>query len=268
MCQIGSLRNRNGRRSIPRVIPYRDENPTAVTPVVTLGIIVLNVLAWVFVEGLGSPRVLASAVCTYGLIPGEVLQRLPPGSGFSMGPGAFCAINAGPQYWTVLTSMFMHGGWMHLIGNMVFFWVFGNNIEDAMGHGRFAVFYLLCGVAAAAAQVLLTPTSVVPMVGASGAISGVLGAYLLLYPRVRVHAVLLLGFYITTITLPAYVMLGYWIMLQILGSLPALGAHNTGGTAFFAHIGGFVSGLVLIRLFAKREYLERRNVLPGGLYYS
>lgn len=250
------------------MIPYRDENPTAVTPVVTVGIIALNVLVWIFIEGLGAPRPLAAAVCNYGLIPGEVLQRLPPGSGFQMGPRAFCAVDPSPQYWTVLTSMFMHGGWMHLIGNMVFFWVFGNNIEDAMGHGRFAVFYLLCGVAAAATQVLITPTSVVPMVGASGAISGVLGSYLLLYPRVRVHALLLLGFYITTITLPAYVMLGYWIILQILGSLPALGAQDTGGTAFFAHIGGFVSGLVLIRLFARPEYLERRKVLPGGYRYS
>lgn len=250
------------------MIPYRDENPTAVTPVVTVAIIALNVLVWVFIEGLGAPRPLAAAVCNYGLIPGEVLQRLPPGSGFQMGPGAFCTVDPSPQYWTVLTSMFMHGGWMHLIGNMVFFWVFGNNIEDAMGHGRFAVFYLLCGVAAAAAQVLITPTSVVPMVGASGAISGVLGSYLLLYPRVRVHALLLLGFYITTITLPAYVMLGYWIILQILGSLPALGARDTGGTAFFAHIGGFIAGLLLIRLFAKPEYLERRKVLPGGYRYS
>jgi len=247
------------------VIPYRDENPTTLPPVVTVGIIALNVLAWLFIEGAGAGRVVDSAVCNYGLIPGEVLQRLHPGAGVEMAPGEFCAINPGPQYWTVLTSMFMHGGWMHLIGNMVFFWVFGNNIEDAMGHLRFAVFYLLCGIAAAATQVLLTPNSAIPMVGASGAISGILGAYLLLYPRVRVHALLPLGFYVTTIALPAYVMLGYWIVLQVLSSLPALGAQQqTGGTAFFAHIGGFVAGLVLIRLFARREYLERRVVLPGG----
>jgi membrane associated rhomboid family serine protease len=147
---------------------------------------------------------------------------------------------------------------------MVFFWVFGNNIEDAMGHVRFAVFYLLCGVAAAATQVLITPSSTVPIVGASGAISGILGAYLLLYPRVRVHAVVFLGFYVSSIAIPAYVMLGYWIVLQVLSSLSSLGARQTGGTAFFAHIGGFVAGMVLIRLFARREYLERRVVLPGG----
>ena len=181
-----------------------------------------------------------------------------------MAPGLFCAVDLGPQYWTVLTSMFMHGGWMHLIGNMVFFWVFGNNIEDAMGHMRFAVFYLLCGVAAAAAQVLVTPSSTVPMVGASGAISGILGAYLLLYPRVRVHAFVFLAIYVTSVAIPAYVMLGYWILLQLLSSVSQLGARQAGGTAFFAHIGGFVAGLVLIRLFARQEYLERRVVLPGG----
>lgn len=246
------------------MIPYRDENPTTLRPIVTVGIIVLNVAVWLFVEGAGSRHAVTAAVCNYGLIPGEVLHRLPSGSGIEMAPGLFCQVDPTPQYWTVLTSMFLHGGWMHLIGNMVFFWVFGNNIEDAMGHARFAVFYLVCGVAAAAAQTFLTPTSAIPMVGASGAISGVLGSYLLLYPKVRVHALLPLGFYITTITLPAYIMLGYWILLQVLGSLPALGAQQTGGTAFLAHIGGFVAGLFLIRLFAKREYLERRVVLPGG----
>lgn len=246
------------------MIPYRDENPTTLPPIVTVGIIALNVIAWLFIEGAGAGRAVDAAVCNYGLIPGEILQRVPPGSGVEMAPGVVCAVDPSPQYWTVLTSMFMHGGWMHLIGNMVFFWVFGNNIEDAMGHARFALFYVMCGVAAAATQVLVTPSSTVPMVGASGAISGILGAYLLLYPRVRVHAVVFLGFYVTSIAIPAFVMLGYWIVLQLLSSLSSLGARQTGGTAFFAHIGGFVAGLVLIRLFARREYLERRVVLPGG----
>jgi len=246
------------------VIPYRDENPTTLTPAVTVGIIVLNVLAWLFIEGAGAGRAVDAAVCNYGLIPGEVLQRVPPGTGVEMAPGLFCTIDRGPQYWTVLTSMFMHGGWMHLIGNMVFFWVFGNNIEDAMGHVRFAVFYLVCGIAAAAVQILVTPSSTVPMVGASGAIGGVLGAYLLLYPRVRVHAFVFLLFYVTSVTIPAYIMLGYWIALQVLSGVSWLGARQAGGTAYFAHIGGFVAGLVLIRLFARPEYLERRVVLPGG----
>ncbi len=246
------------------MIPYRDENPTTLPPVVTVGIVALNVLVWLFIEGAGAGRAVDAAVCNYGLIPGEVLQRVPPGSGVEMAPGAFCAVDASPQYWTVLTSMFMHGGWMHLIGNMVFFWVFGNNIEDAMGHVRFAFFYLVCGVAAAATQILITPSSTIPMVGASGAISGILGAYLVLYPRVRVHAWVFLGFYVTSIAIPAFVMLGYWIVLQVLSSLAALGSRASGGTAFFAHIGGFVAGLVLIRLFARRAYLERHDVLPGG----
>jgi len=249
------------------VIPYRDENPTVLSPIVTVGVIALNIIVWVLFEGLGTERSVATAVCNYGLIPAEVLQRVPPGAGIALGPDLFCAVDEGPQYWTVLTSMFLHGGWMHLIGNMVFFWVFGNNIEDAMGHVRFVVFYLGCGVAAAATQMAVSPDSAVPMVGASGAISGVLGAYLLLYPKVRVHALVPLGFYMTTITMPAYAMLGYWILLQVLGGLPALGAQQRGGTAFFAHIGGFVAGLVLIKLFAKREYLERRVVLPGGYGY-
>lgn len=246
------------------MIPYRDENPTTRPAVVTVAIIALNVLAWLLIEGAGAGRAVDAAVCTYGLIPGEVLQRVPPGTGVEMAPGMLCRVDAGPQYWTVLTSMFMHGGWMHLIGNMVFFWVFGNNIEDAMGHVRFAFFYILCGIAAAATQVLLTPSSTVPMVGASGAISGILGAYLLLYPRVRVHACVFLGFYVTSIAIPAFVMLGYWIVLQVLSSLSSLGARATGGTAFFAHIGGFIAGFVLIRLFARRDYLESRAVLPGG----
>ncbi|HET7250224.1 MAG TPA: rhomboid family intramembrane serine protease, partial [Gemmatimonadales bacterium] len=219
------------------MIPYRDENPTTLPPIVTVGIIALNVIAWLFIEGAGAGRAVDAAVCNYGLIPGEILQRVPPGSGVEMAPGVVCAVDPSPQYWTVLTSMFMHGGWMHLIGNMVFFWVFGNNIEDAMGHVRFALFYVMCGVAAAATQVLVTPGSTVPMVGASGAISGILGAYLLLYPRVRVHAVVFLGFYVTSIAIPAFVMLGYWIVLQLLSSLSSLGARQTGGTAFFAHIG-------------------------------
>jgi len=246
------------------VIPYRDENPTTRPAVVTVAIIALNVLAWLFIEGAGAGRSVDAAVCNYGLIPGEVLQRVAPGTGVEMAPGMICSVDSSPHYWTVLTSMFMHGGWMHLIGNMVFFWVFGNNIEDAMGHVRFAIFYILCGVAAAATQVLITPSSTVPMVGASGAISGILGAYLLLYPRVRVHACVFLGFYVTSIAIPAFVMLGYWIVLQVLSSLSSLGARATGGTAFFAHIGGFIAGLVLIRLFARRDYLESRAVLPGG----
>ncbi|MDZ7735105.1 MAG: rhomboid family intramembrane serine protease [Gammaproteobacteria bacterium] len=156
----------------------------------------------------------------------------------------------------------MHGGWFHIIANMWFLWVFGDNVEDAMGPFRFMVFYLLCGLAAATAQIAANPASEIPMVGASGAIGGVMGAYARLYPMVHVHTLIFLGFYITTIAIPAWVMLGYWFLLQLLGGLPALGATG-GGVAFWAHIGGFVAGLILIGPMHRPDYLaEHRRRAP------
>jgi membrane associated rhomboid family serine protease len=251
------------------VFPYKDENPTELTPLSTVGLIALNVLAWLFVQGAGATdQALAQSVCHYGLIPGEVLRTVAPGTAVPVGPNMQCVIDAAPHWWTLLTSMFMHGGWFHLITNMWFFWVFGNNIEDSMGHGRFVVFYLLCGLAAAATQMLVSPKSAVPMVGASGAISGVMGAYVLLYPRVRVHTLVFLGFFVTTIALPAYVMLGYWFLLQLLGGTASALSQVEGGVAFWAHVGGFVAGMILIKLFADPEFLERRRagvlIAPRG----
>ena len=243
------------------MIPYKDENPTELTPVMTVGIIALNVLAWLLVQGAGSPEALARSVCQLGLIPGEVLRTVPPGTAVPLGDHLQCVLTPDPSWRTVITSMFMHGGWLHLIGNMWFLWVFGNNIEDSMGHTRFLVFYLLCGVAAAATQMAVDPASKVPMVGASGAISGVMGAYILLYPRVRVHTLVTLGFFLTTITLPAYVMLGYWFVLQVLLGAATSLSRAQGGVAVWAHVGGFVAGLVLIKLFANADYLARRR--PG-----
>src|SRR6266487_480421 len=245
------------------VLPYKDENPTDLTPVITLGIIVLNVLAWLFVQGAGAAEPLARSVCQLGLIPGEVLHTVPPGTAVPLGEGLRCVLTADANWWTVITSMFMHGGWLHLLGNMWFLWVFGNNIEDSMGHTRFVVFYLLCGVAAAATQLVVDPGSRVPMVGASGAISGVMGAYIVLYPRVRVHTLITLGFFLTTVTLPAYVILGYWFLLQLLfGTVGVIAGAQGGGVAVWAHVGGFVAGLALIKLFANPEFLERRR---GGM---
>ncbi len=169
-----------------------------------------------------------------------------------------CTLDGNASPTTLFTSMFLHGGWFHILGNMWFLWVFGDNIEDVMGPLRFIVFYLLCGLAAAFAQIVSDPGSAVPMVGASGAIGGVMGAYALLYPRARVQTLLILGFYITTIGVPAYVMLGYWFLLQILGGLPALGS-SEGGVAFWAHIGGFVAGLALIHLFKRPGYATARS---------
>jgi rhomboid family protein len=240
-------------------LPYKDENPTELAPVATVGIILLNVLAWLFVQGAGADEPLARSVCRLGLIPAELLRNAPAGTTVPLGPGMRCVLTAEPHVWSIFTSMFMHGGWLHIIGNMWFLWIFGNNIEDAMGHTRFVVFYLLCGCAAAAVQMLADPSSRVPMVGASGAISGVMGAYILLYPRVRVHTLVFLGIFVTTVAWPAYVILGYWFVLQLLlGTVGAVGRVQ-GGTAFWAHVGGFVAGMALIKLFANPEFLERRR---------
>jgi membrane associated rhomboid family serine protease len=150
--------------------------------------------------------------------------------------------------------MFLHGGWMHLAGNMWFLWLFGNNIEDSMTRLRFIVFYLLCGVAASLLQVVAEPASAVPMVGASGAISGVMGAYLVLFPRVRVFTLVPLGFFITSVALPAWVMLIYWAVLQLAGGFTRIGAEG-GGVAFWAHLGGFLAGVLLVKLFTRPDHL-------------
>ena len=245
------------------MIPYRDENPTLQTPVVTYAIVGLNVLVWLVVQGAGTTLPLARSVCDLGLIPGELTGRVAAGTTLQMGPDLFCRVEGAHHYAHVLTSMFLHGSWMHIIMNMWFFWIFGNNIEDSMGRARFIAFYLMCGTAAALAQVAMDPASPVPVVGASGAISGVMGAYLVLYPRVRVYTLVPLGFFLTTIALPAWAMLGYWIVLQFLGGLPELaGAQGNGGVAFWAHIGGFVVGAAAIKLFANPAYLASRRQNP------
>ena len=234
------------------MFPYHDENETQRTPLVTYTIIALNVLVWIVAEGAGSTLTMARAVCDYGLIAGELTGRLPPGTPFPMGDGLVCLTDPGRQTLNVLTSMFLHGSWMHLLGNMWFMWIFGNNIEDSMGHARFVVFYLACGVAAALAQVILNAASPIPMVGASGAISGVMGAYLVLYPRVRVYAMVPIGIFPISIALPAWTMLLYWAGLQFFsGVIGMMGAQDEGGVAFGAHVGGFLAGVVLIRLFAR-----------------
>ena len=240
------------------MFPYRDENETQRLPIVAGSIIALNVFAWLFVQGAGSSTALARSVCELGLIAGELTGSLPPGTQFPMGQGLACATDPGRQVSHVLTHMFLHGSWMHLLGNMWFLWLFGNNVEDSMGHLRFLGFYLLCGLAAAAAQIVTNPSSPVPMVGASGAISGVMGAYLVLYPRVRVYTLVPLGFFITSMALPAWVMLGYWFLIQFVSGLVDVGGEG-GGVAFWAHVGGFVAGLVLVKLFARSDYVAEHQ---------
>jgi membrane associated rhomboid family serine protease len=239
------------------MFPYRDDNPTLLTPWVTLLIIAANLGIWGWVQGFGMEPLLSASVCRLGLIPGELLGLLPAGTGIPTAPGQVCLTGAVPAWHTAVTSMFLHGGWFHLIGNMWFLWVFGNNVEDSMGHGRFVVFYLLCGLAAAAIQVASDPSGRIPMVGASGAISGIMGAYVLLYPRVRVRILVFLGIIFFRTGLPAWAMLGYWFLLQLAGA--AVAPAGEGGVAFWAHAGGFVAGVALIPLFRDPKLIARRN---------
>lgn len=245
------------------MFPLRDDNPTLGTSFATFLIIGLNAAAWVLVQGLGSEPALSTSVCRLGVIPGDLLGLVAPGTRVALGEGMHCVLGE-PNWLTPLTSMFMHGGWFHIVGNLWFLWVFGDNVEDSMGPLRFLVFYVICGLAAVAAQTLANPSSAVPMVGASGAIGGVMGAYALLYPRAPVHMLVVLGFYIDRIAVPAVLMLGYWFLFQILGGIPSLQGEG-GGVAFFAHVGGFLAGLLLVPLFRKpqrvaahRELLLRR----------
>jgi membrane associated rhomboid family serine protease len=238
------------------MFPIRDDNPHFLTPIVTYGLIAANVLVWALLQGFGAEPALSRSLCRLALIPAEFLELAPPGTRFQVGPETVCVLSGERAWYTPVTSMFMHGGWLHLIGNMWFLWIFGNNVEDSMGHVRFIVFYLLCGLAAAALQMFFDPDSTLPMVGASGAIGGVMGAYILLYPRVHVHMLLVLGFYVTTIAVPAVFMLGYWFLVQLLSGWTSIGAEG-GGVAFWAHVGGFVAGGVLVLMLRDPRLLER-----------
>ncbi len=246
------------------MIPLSDDNPTLRTPVVTIGLLFLIAAAWVVAQGAGfDPVRLMASVCNLGLVPGEVTGAAALGTAVPIGDGMACAVDAEPvNYLTPLTSMFLHGSWMHLIGNGLFLWVFGNNVEDSMGRLRFLVFYLVCGLAGAAAQVAVDPASPIPVVGASAAISGVMGAYLVLYPRVLVNMLFIFVIIFRVIPLPAWVVLVYWFAVQLLSALPQLAGAQTAvssGVAFMGHVGGFVAGLVLVKLFEDRRLVAVRT---------
>jgi membrane associated rhomboid family serine protease len=220
------------------MIPLRDINPRRRFPLVTLVLILLNALVFVYELLMPSENALNSFMFTWGLVPARLMQM------------DVLAIL------TIFSSMFIHSGFMHIIGNMLYLWIFGDNIESALGSFRFIVFYLLCGVGAALGQVLIDPSSEIPMIGASGAISGVMGGYLMLYPRAQVETLLFLGYFIRLVRLPAIVVLGMWIVTQLLSGLASLGASASGGVAVFAHIGGFAAGLVLVLLFRRPRWWE------------
>jgi membrane associated rhomboid family serine protease len=216
------------------MIPLHDDNPTRSVAFLTILLIVANVA--VFLYQLSLPRAAIEAFfASFALTPAHLTGSATPHA-----------------YGTVLTSMFLHGGLMHLLGNMLYLWVFGNNIEDACGHFRFLLFYVLSGVGAAAAQIAVNPDSQIPMVGASGAVSGILGAYLLLYPRARVLVLLPLFIFLRFFYVPAALLLVIWFALQLLSGWATLG-QSGGGVAFWAHIGGFATGLVLIPIFKRRH---------------
>jgi len=239
------------------VFPLKDENPTELVPFVTVALIVINVAVWLLVQGAGTGERFLDSLCVYGAIPGEITGAIQRGELVPLGADAWCRVG-GLGATSLLTSMFLHGGWMHLIGNMWFLWVFGNNIEDSMGHLRFVIFYLIAGLIAAGAHIVASSSSGLPMVGASGAISGVMGAYIVLYPRVRVYTLVVVVVFIQVVTLPAVVLLGLWFGLQLLQGALAAGGVAGGGVAFWAHVGGFVAGVGLVRLFSRPRLVRAK----------
>jgi membrane associated rhomboid family serine protease len=245
------------------VLPLKDDVRTRSFPGVSVSLIAVNAIIYLYEFFLwfepatpGRPplgqQLYAQFVAEFGLIPCRF--------------GDICPLNletalagAPAPTLTIFTSMFVHGGLLHVGGNMLYLWIFGKNVEDSMGHGRFVAFYLVCGLAAAAAQYLQNPASAVPMVGASGAVSGTLGAYLVLHPHARIWTLVIFGFFVRVIPVPALVVLGFWVVLQFANSVFTFGRGDTGGVAFLAHLGGFIVGLLLINVFRSSRIRGRRR---------
>jgi len=233
--------------------PLKDINPTNRTPVVTIALIAANVLVFLYQLSLG-PR-LGLFIAAYGAVPYEITHATDLVGHYAGSPVVQAA--GPPIVWlTLLTSMFMHGGFMHIAGNMLYLWIFGNNIEDLMGPAKFLLFYIGGGLVAALVHVLSTPNSPIPTVGASGAVSAVLGAYLVAYPRARVVCLVFLLVFIQLVTVPAMVVLLFWFVIQALQGVASLGIEHTSGVAWFAHIGGFAAGYLGIRVLARKELLR------------
>ena len=221
--------------------------------------------SWLLYQGAGFNRVqLMTSVCNLGMVPGELTRMAALGTAVPLGNGMACVVDSEPvNILTPFTSMFLHGGWAHLLGNALFFWVFGNNIEDSMGRMRFLAFYLVCGLAAGLAHILVQPGSPLPTVGASGAISGVLGAYLVLYPKVRIKMLFIFIIFFKVIPIPAWMVLIWWFFWQVVTGLPELlsmGPDAAGGVAVWAHVGGFVTGMILVKAFENPRLVARRSL--------
>lgn len=225
------------------MIPVGDENVgQRLSPVVNISLIVINVIVFLY-ELLLPERDLFRFFMDWGIVPARITD--------------------GEGYITLLTAMFMHGGWLHIGGNMLFLWIFGDNLEDVMGHVKYLIFYLVCGVAAGLVQVVVDPESTVPVVGASGAIAGVMGGYILLFPRGLIRTLIMLGFFPILFYIPAWIQIGLWFVTQILSGVFTLGVDTQmgqGGVAYFAHIGGFVAGLALVKAFKNDRAYERQKL--------
>lgn len=231
----------------------------------TYAILAGMVGAWFYLQGAGFDiRALAVSVCNLGMVPGELTRMAPLGTAVPLGNGMACVVDNEPiNLLTPFTSMFLHGGWFHLLGNAMFFWVFGNNVEDSMGRMRFLLFYLICGLAGALAHILVQPSSPIPTVGASGAISGVLGAYLILYPKIRINMLFVFVIFWKVIAIPAWLVLILWFGWQLISGLPELMAVRpevSSGVAVWAHIGGFVAGVILVKIFENPRLVARRSI--------
>lgn len=229
--------SRGPNKTRKELIPYKDDNPVRTVPFVTYLIVGANIAVFIlqFISAENAQRI----VHAYGAIPRNILT--------------FSSHQPIPPFLTVFASMFMHGGLLHIAGNMLYLWIFGNNIEDVLGHFRFLLFYLFSGVVSAYSYALTAPSSTVPMIGASGAISGVLGAYILLFPKARVHTVVFLGFFVQLIRIPALIVIGFWAIIQFVSGLLIHTGPNQGGIAWFAHMGGFLAGLLTIKLWLPRR---------------
>jgi membrane associated rhomboid family serine protease len=240
------------------MLPLRDNIPTTRTAYVTYGLIVVNVLVYFFWQrgglSLGDPTSLhyQCQLAEWAAVPKEITH----GASDALPPQ--CGTDDANPYLTIFTAMFMHGGLLHLGGNMLFLWIFGNNVEEAMGPVKYLIFYLLGGVAALALQIVFDPSSTIPTLGASGAIAAVLGGYIVLFPRAKVITVIFIVFFFTILELPAMLVLGIWFLEQALFAARGIGSSG-GGVAYFAHVGGFVFGLLAVRALANRKRVGRQN---------